>query len=43
MSIYVGNIAYNVSQEDIQEVFAEYATDNRDTVPKDRETGRPRG
>ncbi|MBT9316681.1 RNA recognition motif domain-containing protein [Leptothoe spongobia] len=43
MSIYVGNIAYNVSQEDIQEVFADYGTVKRVTIPMDRETGRPRG
>ncbi|MEM1242926.1 MAG: RNA-binding protein [Cyanobacteria bacterium P01_H01_bin.26] len=43
MSIYVGNIAYNVSQEDVQEVFADYGTVKRVTVPMDRETGRPRG
>ena len=43
MSIYVGNIAYTVSQEDIQEVFADYGTVKRVTVPMDRETGRPRG
>lgn len=43
MSIYVGNIAYSVSQEDIQEVFADYGTVKRVTVPMDRETGRPRG
>ena len=43
MSIYVGNISYNVSQEDIQEVFADYGTVKRVTVPMDRESGRPRG
>ncbi|NEQ52732.1 MAG: RNA-binding protein [Leptolyngbya sp. SIO3F4] len=43
MSIYVGNIAYSVSQEDIQEVFADYGTVKRVTVPMDRETNRPRG
>ncbi len=43
MSIYVGNIAYTVSQDDIQEVFADYGTVKRVTVPMDRETGRPRG
>ncbi|MEA5464400.1 RNA recognition motif domain-containing protein [Leptothoe sp. PORK10 BA2] len=43
MSIYVGNIAYNVSQEDLQEVFADYGTVKRVTVPIDRETNRPRG
>lgn len=43
MSIYVGNISYSVSQEDIQEVFADYGTVKRVTVPMDRESGRPRG
>jgi RNA recognition motif-containing protein len=43
MSIYVGNIAYSVSEEDIKEVFADYGTVKRVTVPMDRETSRPRG
>ena len=43
MTIYVGNISYSVSQEDIQEVFADYGTVKRVTVPMDRESGRPRG
>lgn len=43
MSIYVGNIAYTVSEEDLKEVFADYGTVKRVTVPMDRESGRPRG
>jgi len=43
MSIYVGNLAYTATQEDITEVFAEYGTVARVTIPMDRETGRPRG
>ncbi|MEQ8752465.1 MAG: RNA-binding protein [Coleofasciculus sp. G1-WW12-02] len=43
MSIYVGNLSYDVTQEDLTEVFAEYGTVTRVSVPKDRETGRPRG
>lgn len=43
MSIYVGNISYNATQEDITEVFAEYGSVSRVTLPTDRETGRPRG
>lgn len=43
MSIYVGNLAYSVSQEDIESVFTEYGTVNRVHLPTDRETGRPRG
>lgn len=43
MSIYVGNLSYDVTQEDITSVFAEYGTVKRVTLPTDRETGRPRG
>lgn len=43
MSIYIGNLAYNATEEDLTSVFQEYGTVNRVTVPTDRETGRPRG
>ncbi len=43
MSIYVGNLSYEVSQENLNEVFAEYGTVKRVQLPTDRETGRPRG
>ncbi|MGP1387673.1 MAG: RNA recognition motif domain-containing protein [Thainema sp.] len=43
MSVYVGNLSYDVTQEDLTQVFAEYGTVKRVTVPTDRETGRPRG
>ncbi len=43
MSIYVGNLSYEVEQEDLNEVFAEYGTVKRVHVPTDRETGRKRG
>ena len=43
MSIYVGNLSYEVSQEDLNEVFAEYGTVTRVHIPTDRETGRVRG
>lgn len=43
MSIYVGNLSYQVTQEDITAVFAEYGTVKRVQIPTDRETGRPRG
>lgn len=43
MSIYVGNLSYEVTQEDLSEVFAEYGTVKRVQLPTDRETGRPRG
>ena len=43
MSIYVGNLSYEVTSEDLNEVFAEYGTVNRVHIPTDRETGRSRG
>ena len=43
MPIYVGNLSYNVTQEDLSSVFAEYGTVKRVQLPVDRETGRPRG
>ncbi|CBN54625.1 RNA-binding protein [Kamptonema animale CS-326] len=43
MSIYVGNLSYQVTSEDLTEVFAEYGTVSRVQLPVDRETGRMRG
>jgi RNA recognition motif-containing protein len=43
MSIYVGNLSYQVTEEDITSVFSEYGTVKRVQLPTDRETGRPRG
>lgn len=43
MSIYVGNLSYEVNQEDLSEVFTEYGTVKRVHVPTDRDTGRVRG
>lgn len=43
MSIYVGNLSYQVTQEDLSAVFAEYGTVKRVQLPTDRETGRMRG
>jgi RNA recognition motif-containing protein len=43
MSIYVGNLSYEVTQEDLNAVFAEHGTVKRVQLPTDRETGRLRG
>ncbi len=43
MSIYVGNLSYEVDQNDLNEVFGEYGTVKRVHIPTDRETGRVRG
>ena len=43
MSIYVGNLSYDVKQEDLSGVFSAYGTVTRVQLPTDRETGRIRG
>lgn len=43
MSIYVGNLSFDVTEEDLTQVFAEYGTVKRVQLPTDRETGRMRG
>ncbi|MBD2101860.1 RNA-binding protein [Leptolyngbya sp. FACHB-261] len=43
MSIYVGNLSYDVTEENLSEIFAEYGTVKRVQLPTDRETGRLRG
>ena len=43
MSIYVGNLAYEIQKEDLSEVFNEYGSVQRVHIPTDRETGQPRG
>jgi RNA recognition motif-containing protein len=43
MSVYVGNLSYDVTREDLEQIFAEYGEVNRVSLPTDRETGRPRG
>jgi RNA recognition motif-containing protein len=43
VTIFVGNLSYQVKQEDLQEVFAEYGNVKKVVVPTDRETGRVRG
>ena len=43
MSIYVGNLSYEVTEDDLKSVFAEYGKITRVHLPIDRESGRPRG
>ena len=43
MSIYVGNLSYEVTQDALSAVFADYGTVKRVQLPTDRETGRLRG
>ncbi|OPH08899.1 RNA recognition motif domain-containing protein [Cylindrospermopsis raciborskii] len=43
MSVYVGNLSYEVTQEALTNVFSEYGEVKRVQIPTDRETGRVRG
>ncbi len=43
MTIYVGNLSYRASEEDLRAVFSDYGTVKRIVLPTDRETGRMRG
>ncbi|EPF23673.1 MAG: RNA-binding protein [Microcystis aeruginosa Ma_MB_F_20061100_S19] len=43
MSIFVGNLSYEISQEDLVEVFKDYGEVKRVHIPVDKETGRKRG
>ena len=43
MSIFVGNLSYDVEEQDLKEVFLEYGKVKRVQVATDRETGQKRG
>lgn len=43
MSIYVGNLSYQATEDDVLAVFSEYGKVKRVQLPTDRETGRMRG
>ena len=43
MSVYVGNLSYEVTEDILNAVFAEYGSVKRIQLPTDRETGRLRG
>jgi RNA recognition motif-containing protein len=43
MSIYVGNLSFEVNQDDLTSTFAEHGSVKSIKLPTDRETGRMRG
>ncbi|MGK7888863.1 MAG: RNA recognition motif domain-containing protein [Leptolyngbyaceae cyanobacterium] len=43
MTIYIGNLSFQATEDDIREVCEEYGTVKRVSLPTDRETGRKRG
>jgi len=42
-NIYVGNLSFDATEDDIRQAFAEYGEVSSVNIIKDRETGRPRG
>src|SRR3978361_69182 len=42
-NIFVGNLSYQTTQEDLQQAFAQYGGVERVNIVTDRETGQPRG
>jgi RNA recognition motif-containing protein len=43
MKLYVGNLAFQTSSEDLQQLFSQAGTVESASVIEDRETGRSRG
>jgi RNA recognition motif-containing protein len=43
MEIFVGNLAYTATDQDVRQLFEPYGAVERVHIPQDRETGRPRG
>ena len=43
MSVYVGNLSYDATEEDLRSVFGEFGSVRSVQLPTDRDTGRKRG
>ncbi|MBI5016299.1 MAG: hypothetical protein HZB55_12535 [Deltaproteobacteria bacterium] len=43
IQLYVGNLAYDVTEEELTELFSAAGSPSRVRLPTDRETGKPRG
>lgn len=43
MNIYVGNLPFNVTEDELRQAFESYGEVSRVNIITDRETGRPRG
>jgi RNA recognition motif-containing protein len=41
--LYVGNLSYSTTEQDLQDLFAKFGTVSEAKMVMDRETGRPRG
>jgi cold-inducible RNA-binding protein len=42
-NIFVGNLSFRTTQEDLQQAFAQYGAVERVSIVTDRATGQPRG
>ena len=42
-NIFVGNLSYQTTQEDLQQAFAQYGGVERVNIVTDRDSGQPRG
>jgi RNA recognition motif-containing protein len=43
MNIYVGNLSYNVTEENLRQAFEAFGKVNSATIVKDKYSGQPRG
>jgi len=43
MNIYVGNLPYNTSEDELAELFSQFGQVSKASILVDRETGRSRG
>jgi cold-inducible RNA-binding protein len=43
VNIFVGNMAFSVTEQELRDLFAPYGVVERINIITDRETGRPRG
>jgi len=43
LRIYVGNLSFDTTQEELRDLFAQYGEVTDVHLPMDRESGRPRG
>ena len=43
MKMYVGNLSFDATQQDLEELFGAHGQVTDVHIPQDRDTGRPRG